>query len=104
MLDLIRNILGTPDDRLVDGATAHDLVAKGATLLDVRTPQEFANGSVAKAKNIPIQALQNRLDEIDKEHPVVVFCRSGGRSATAAGVLAASGFRVFDAGGIGRLT
>ena len=103
MLDFMRNILGGNGGRRVDGPTAHDLVAKGATLLDVRTPEEFSGGSVAKAKNIPVQVLDGRMAEVPKGKPVVVFCRSGGRSAQAAGMLENAGYEVYDAGGIGAL-
>ena len=103
MLDLMRNLIGGGHDARVDGATARKLVADGATLLDVRTPEEFAAGSVTQAKNIPVQVLAQRLDEVAKDQPVVVFCRSGGRSAKAAGMLQRAGYQAFDAGGIGNL-
>lgn len=54
-------------------------------LLDVRTPQEFASGSIRGSVNIPVSDLPNRIKELpsDLERPVVVICRSGARSAYA---------------------
>lgn len=102
MLNWLRNIMGQGEHR-VSGEDALAKVRAGATLLDVRTPEEFAEGSVPDAVNIPVQVLDGRLSEIDDDAPVVVFCRSGGRSATATAKLAGAGYEVYDAGGIGNL-
>ena len=79
---------------------ARILVERGeATLLDVRTVQEYREGHVEGAVNIPVQVLQERLDELPRDKPVVVYCRSGKRSATAKRMLDAQGFvRVIDIG------
>jgi len=61
-------------------------------LIDVREPFEFATGSVPHAVNIPVGDLLGRLDEIDRDRPVALLCRSGNRSRHAAGQLAAHGF------------
>ncbi|MFN3952704.1 MAG: rhodanese-like domain-containing protein [Thermaurantimonas sp.] len=58
-----------------------------ALLVDVRTPQEFAEGSVLGAINIPLHEIQTRLNEFKTDRPVVVFCRSGARSARAEQIL-----------------
>ncbi len=64
-------------------------------LLDVRTPAEFAEGHIPGAVNIPVDALQSR------DVPVVVYCRSGNRSATASQILDRAGYEtVYDLGGI----
>jgi len=76
------------------------IVQAGATVLDVRTPEEFAGGSVPGAVNLPVQDLAARLAEVPKGKPVVVFCRSGGRSASAARLLRAEGWTVHDVGPI----
>ena len=102
MLNWMRNMLGNSEYR-VDGARAWDLVKSGATLVDVRTPEEFAGGSVPDATNIPVQVLNARMAEIPRGNPVVVFCRSGGRSANAASSLRSAGYEVYDAGGIRNL-
>jgi phage shock protein E len=73
----------------------------GHTLIDVRTPEEYSNGHIPNAINIHIDTLQGRLDEIPEDMPVVVYCRSGNRSATAARILIIGGFEeVYDLGGI----
>lgn len=74
-------------------------VAAGALLLDVRTPEEFREGHVNGALNIPVQVLAQRIAEVGpKDRHVVVYCRSGGRSAAATQLLKASGYHVTDIG------
>ncbi len=84
----------------IDGAQAKALVAEGAALIDVRTPGEFAGGAIDGARNIPVQVLDQRMDEIgDKAAPVVVYCASGMRSNSAMRSLQAAGFqKVYDLG------
>ncbi len=85
---------------VVRGEQAKDLVAKGAKLLDVRTPGEFASGHIDGAVNIPVQELQTRLGELDKVQPVVVYCASGKRSSAAMSMMKEGGFaQVYDLGG-----
>ncbi|MBX7100576.1 MAG: rhodanese-like domain-containing protein [Myxococcaceae bacterium] len=75
------------------------LVAQGALLLDVRTPEEFLCGHVEQALNIPVHELPQRLGEVGSTtRPVVVYCRSGGRSAAAAQLLRRAGYDVSDIG------
>ena len=62
-------------------------------VLDVRTPQEYAEGHVPGAVNVPHDQLASRLAEVPKDKDVVVYCRSGRRSALAMDVLAANGYR-----------
>ena len=80
---------------------ARALVQGGARLVDVRTPEEFAAGHLEGALNVPVDALQGRaLAELaPTDAPVVVYCRSGKRSARAKAELEALGFtRVHDLG------
>lgn len=80
-----------------------DFVQSGAAhlLVDVRTPEEFNSGYIPGAVNIPLQSLQQRMSEIPQDQPVVLYCRSGNRSATAAQMLARAGYEeVYDLGGI----
>ena len=70
-------------------------------LIDVRTPEEFASGHIQNAVNISVETLQARLDEVPRGTPVVVYCRSGNRSASAAQILGEGGYQpVYDLGGI----
>ncbi len=88
----------------ISGAEARELVQKGAILVDVRSPAEFAGGHIDGAVNIPIQQLNSRLSELgESSGEIVVYCESGGRSAAAKRLLEANGFEhVHDLGGIGR--
>ena len=63
-------------------------------ILDVRTPEEFAQGHVPGAKNIPHDQLANRISELmgDKDKEIVLYCRSGRRAGLAAETLKANGF------------
>ena len=83
---------------------AKQLVRDGALLLDVRSPAEFAGGHVDGATNIPVQALGSRIAELGEHtRPVVLYCASGVRSASATGTLRRAGFtQVFDLGAMAR--
>lgn len=70
-------------------------------LLDVRTPGEFSGGHIEGAANINVDDLRNRLADVPTDQPIVVYCRSGNRSAQAARILADAGFEnIYDLGGI----
>jgi phage shock protein E len=80
------------------------VIRGGAKIVDVRTPDEFARGAYPGAVNIPLQALSSRLRDIPKDRPVVVYCASGMRSASAARLLARAGYeQVLNAGGLHHL-
>jgi phage shock protein E len=69
------------------------LVESGALLLDVRTPAEFAEKHLPGAVNIPVQELEQRVAEVGaKDRPVVLYCRTGNRSARAARMLKEAGY------------
>jgi rhodanese-related sulfurtransferase len=54
--------------QLVDQTAGHD-----AVLLDVRQPKEYAGGHQPGAKLIPLGELENRLDELDKDQPIIIY-------------------------------
>jgi len=58
----------------------------------VREPDEVEAGSLPDAVNIPLGDLPDRLGELDASQPVLLLCRSGGRSGTAAQFLSDQGF------------
>ncbi|WP_319381733.1 rhodanese-like domain-containing protein [Thiomicrorhabdus sp.] len=66
---------------------------KNAQLVDVRTPEEFADHKLPGAINIPLQDI-DRVGEsiLDKDLPVIVFCRSGQRSHMAMQILLSQSF------------
>ena len=80
------------------------LVEAGARLVDVRTPQEFANGHIPGAVNMPVQDLERRMGELTgKDRPIVLYCRSGARSSSAARMLKSAGYtEVHDLGAMSR--
>lgn len=61
-------------------------------VLDVRTPEEFAEGHVPGAKNIPVAEIAERAAEVPKDRPVVVYCRSGARVKRANAILRERGY------------
>lgn len=68
-------------------------------LVDVRTPGEFAGGSLMGAVNIPLNTLQSNIKKFQNKTNVVVFCASGMRSAQAKSILTRSGItNVFNGG------
>lgn len=77
-------------------------ILAGATVIDVRTVDEYEDEHYPGAKNIPVGLLPSRMDEIGpKDRPVVVYCASGARSAVAQAMLKAKGFvDVTNAGGL----
>ena len=68
------------------------LVAVGAQLVDVREPNETAAASLPGSIFIPLGDLPDRMSELDPTRPVVLLCRSGGRSGRAAEFLSENGF------------
>lgn len=84
----------------LDGAmpvvTWRELAAAGRSdvlLVDVRTPEEYALGTIDGAVNIPLDDLRGRLGEIDRESDVIVFCAVGLRGYLAQRILLGRGYR-----------
>lgn len=90
---------GTPPVKVVTvEETAKPPVAT-AQLLDVRTREEWKEGRLEKAKLVPLNEegfLAKAKAELDPAKPVLVYCRSGGRSARAAEQLRKAGYTVYD--------
>jgi rhodanese-related sulfurtransferase len=97
-MGLRRQLLGEPGD-----AEIARLVREGATILDIRTPEEFAQGHVPDALHIPLNELLQNLPSIPKDRPIVTCNADDAMSATAAEVLQAHGFAAYDGGGWSRL-
>ena len=64
----------------------------GAQLVDVREPYEHEAGRIAGSVHIQLDRLPSEADTLDRERPIVFYCRSGSRSALAAQAFAASGY------------
>lgn len=86
-------------------ADAKRMIAEGATLLDVRSPEEVQGSGIAGAINVPVQLVGPGIRETlpDPEQPILCFCLSGSRSSTAVGRLKRLGFRAYNVGGVGRM-
>ena len=69
-----------------------ELVESKACIIDVREEQEFANGHLITAINIPLSQLRKRMNEIPKDRPVYLHCRSGQRSYNAVMALQGAGY------------
>jgi len=77
-----------------------EYVAKGAIILDVRTPEEFSEGHIEGSKNIALQVLNGKISEIKNwNKPVIACCRSGMRSAQATSILKQNGIDCINGGG-----
>lgn len=85
-----------------DGPTARRLVSEGALLIDVRTGMEYRQGHLDGAINIPVDELNRRSDEVPRDRPVVLYCRSGARSSRAARMLLGEG--ITDVHDLGPMT
>ena len=69
------------------------------TLLDTRTEGEYARGHIEGFKNIPVDELRERLDEVEKGKPVYVICQSGLRSYIASRILEGNGYEAYNFAG-----
>jgi rhodanese-related sulfurtransferase len=66
-------------------------------ILDVRTKEEYKTGRLRNSILIPLSELESRLGELNKNAPILVYCRSGNRSVTASKILLNNGFnRIYN--------
>ena len=93
---------GFMQTRDINSGVRSFLSTKGALLLDVRTPEEYAEGHIEDSVNVPLQNIEILKTIIeDKSTPLFVYCRSGARSARATDILKKMGFfNAEDIGGI----
>jgi hydroxyacylglutathione hydrolase len=87
---------GLPSQQMEE-APVHDLARRLAEkdrpiLLDVREPIEWEMGHIPGATLISLRDLRDRLDEFDRDRPILVVCESGIRSSTGASILKTAGF------------
>lgn len=79
-------------DHIIDYKEAERLIEKGALLVDVRTPDEFALGSMPGAVNIPDREIRSRIAELPQDKPIVLMCTMGLRGHIAGRILLQRGF------------
>ena len=71
---------------------------QGAVLMDVRTPEEYAQGHVPGSQNIPLDCVGSA--HLEEGTPLFVYCRSGARSSQACSILRRRGYQAVNIGGI----
>ena len=92
LLDLLG--LGSKSDSI------QEFTAKGAVIIDVRTVGEFSSGHIKGSKNIPLDTIASKIQDIKKMNkPVITCCRSGMRSAQATSILKQNGIEAVNGGG-----
>ena len=80
---------------------AAELIAEGATVIDVRRADEWDGGRLAGARHIEMNELTAAADSIPRDRPVLFYCRGGNRSAMAAEAFREAGFDAYNmAGGL----
>ena len=94
MLETIRKLFG-----MGPKVDLGEMIANGATIVDVRTSGEYASGHIKGSINIPLQSLGSQMAKLKKDKPVITCCASGMRSSSAKAMLKANGFNeVHNAG------
>lgn len=98
ILILIKVLMSRPD---LKGGDIKTLLSNGAKVIDVRTQSEFRSGHIKDALNIPLSDITNgvRRHGIEKNTPVILYCASGARSASAKRFLAKEGYTSVYNGG-----
>lgn len=84
-----------------------EALPENAILIDVRSPQEFASGHIRGAISLPLNFVVQNVDKLvpNKKTPVIVYCMSGARSASARKQLLGMGYlQVFNGGGVRALS
>ena len=80
-------------------AVEAEVIGKDVQLVDVRTPMEYNNGHIDDAVNFDVNGTSflKQIKTLDKEKPVYLYCKMGGRSNRAAEILKSNGFKkIFD--------
>lgn len=81
-------------------ANVKEMIANGAVVIDVRSPQEFKSGNFKGSKNIPLDRIESEASKIKAlNKPIVVCCASGMRSSQAKSILKRHGVVVENGGG-----
>lgn len=76
-----------------------EIITNGAVIVDVRTKGEFQAGHLKNSLNIPVDSLEQNINKLKKDKPVITCCASGARSASAMRTLKSNGFNQVYNGG-----
>ncbi len=104
--DLLQNFVMPEGYSEISQNVADALLEQGGdlVLIDVRTPEEFAQGHIAGAINIPVEELREKelLPQVPSvDTPILLYCRSGRRAVKAGQLLVRNGYRhVMNFGGV----
>ncbi|WP_425636614.1 rhodanese-like domain-containing protein [Algoriphagus yeomjeoni] len=82
-----------------DNSKLSEAIQEGAFLVDVRSPGEFASGSVKGSVNVPLDEIGSQLTKFKDKKNIVVFCQSGNRSRQAKSILERNGIQNVINGG-----
>ena len=83
----------------VDASTAAALIAGGAEVVDVRGDDEYEAGHIEGARHIRLDRLTQETSGLERERPVVFYCRAGNRSELPANAFRASGWEAYHIDG-----
>lgn len=97
-MNMFKSLFSAPNFRNVDVAEASQMLNsnKPPFLLDVRTDAEFRQMHIQGTKLIPLDSLAQRIGDLPKDRVILVVCRSGARSSSAARDLATAGYEVVN--------
>ena len=77
-----------------------EFMEKGTVIIDVRSAGEFQTGHIKGSKNIPLNVISSKINDIKKlDKPVIACCASGMRSAQATSILKSNGIDAMNGGG-----
>lgn len=93
-MGLLDFLLGNKSNKI------EDFKGRGAIIVDVRSKGEYDSGAIPGSKNIPLQNISSKINEIKKwNKPVITCCASGMRSGSAATILKSNGVEAMNGGG-----
>jgi rhodanese-related sulfurtransferase len=85
------------DDVDLDTERARALIERGEVqLVDVREPREWDAGRIAGARHVELERLAAEADSLDRERPVLFYCRVGSRSGMAANAFRRAGYDAYS--------
>ena len=93
-MGLLNFLIGNKNDKI------KGFQSRKAIIIDVRTTSEYSQGAISGSKNIPLQILHSKIENLKKQNkPIITCCASGMRSGNAASILKKNGIEVINGGG-----
>ncbi len=87
------------DQPICHASDLDEAIDQGAVVVDVRTTQEFRGGAIPTARNIPLDDLRERLDELPRDRQIISYCQVGQRGYMATRILLQHGFQAVNLSG-----